>query len=108
MAEYYAPCAKKRWCFSMYDNAGHHAFGFFPKAAVVSFLTVCCFSVTQIFFCEYPFHFFCHSFCMKLLSLNIVWSSCWLFRMLGSVIYVVLNQEGGLVSARRFYLLLNC
>lgn len=34
VAEYYAPCAKKRWCFSMYDNAGHHAFGFFPKSAV--------------------------------------------------------------------------
>lgn len=49
----------------MYDNAGHNAFGFFPKSAVVSFLAACCFSITQMLFREYPFPFVCHSFRMK-------------------------------------------
>ncbi|KAJ8752799.1 hypothetical protein K2173_008534 [Erythroxylum novogranatense] len=34
VAEYYSPCAKKRWCLSLYDNVGHHALGVFPQAAM--------------------------------------------------------------------------
>lgn len=34
VAEYFAPRAKKRWCFSLYNNAGNHAFGAFPQAAM--------------------------------------------------------------------------
>lgn len=37
MVEYFAPKAKKRWCFSLYNNAGNHAFGAFPQAAMVSY-----------------------------------------------------------------------
>ncbi|KAE8662117.1 putative transcriptional regulator SLK1 [Hibiscus syriacus] len=32
VAEYYSPRAKKRWCLSLYDNAGSHALGVFPQA----------------------------------------------------------------------------
>lgn len=34
VAEYYSPCAKKRWCLSLYDNVGHHSLGVFPQAAM--------------------------------------------------------------------------
>ncbi|XWS48403.1 hypothetical protein CRYUN_Cryun13aG0073400 [Craigia yunnanensis] len=34
VAEYYSPCAKKRWCLSLYDNVGSHALGVFPQAAM--------------------------------------------------------------------------
>ncbi|KAL0914148.1 hypothetical protein M5K25_017657 [Dendrobium thyrsiflorum] len=34
VAEYFAPRAKKRWCFSLYNNGGNHAFGAFPQAAM--------------------------------------------------------------------------
>ncbi|XP_038994159.1 probable transcriptional regulator SLK2 [Hibiscus syriacus] len=34
VAEYYSPCAKKRWCLSMYENVGIHALGVFPQAAM--------------------------------------------------------------------------
>ncbi|XP_034707871.1 probable transcriptional regulator SLK2 isoform X3 [Vitis riparia] len=34
VAEYYSPCAKKRWCLSLYDNVGHHAEGVFPQSAM--------------------------------------------------------------------------
>ncbi|XP_020583991.1 probable transcriptional regulator SLK2 isoform X2 [Phalaenopsis equestris] len=34
VAEYFAPRAKKRWCFSLYNNSGNHAFGAFPQAAM--------------------------------------------------------------------------
>ncbi|KAF3964852.1 hypothetical protein CMV_010907 [Castanea mollissima] len=33
VAEYYAPCARKRWCVSLYDRVGHKAFGIFPQTA---------------------------------------------------------------------------
>ncbi|KAL3521498.1 hypothetical protein ACH5RR_019647 [Cinchona calisaya] len=36
IAEYYSPCAKKRWCLSLYDNVGHHSLGVFPQAAMDS------------------------------------------------------------------------
>ncbi|KAI0501047.1 hypothetical protein KFK09_019265 [Dendrobium nobile] len=36
VAEYFAPRAKKRWCFSLYNNGGNHAFGAFPQAAMDS------------------------------------------------------------------------
>ncbi|XVF51552.1 hypothetical protein PTKIN_Ptkin04bG0193800 [Pterospermum kingtungense] len=32
--EYYSPHAKKRWCFSLYDNVGYPSSGVFPQAAV--------------------------------------------------------------------------
>ncbi|XP_040988485.1 probable transcriptional regulator SLK3 [Juglans microcarpa x Juglans regia] len=31
--EYYAPCARRRWCLSSYDKVGRHAFGMIPLAA---------------------------------------------------------------------------
>ncbi|KAE8709706.1 transcriptional corepressor SEUSS-like isoform X6 [Hibiscus syriacus] len=34
VAEYYSPRAKKRWCLPLYDNAGSHALGAFPQAAM--------------------------------------------------------------------------
>ncbi|KAA8521978.1 hypothetical protein F0562_012708 [Nyssa sinensis] len=34
VADYYAPCAKKRWCLSLYDNIGQHALGVFSQAAM--------------------------------------------------------------------------
>ncbi|GMH28878.1 hypothetical protein Nepgr_030721 [Nepenthes gracilis] len=34
VAEYYASCAKKRWCLSKYDISGHHARGIFSQAAL--------------------------------------------------------------------------
>ncbi|CAL1401158.1 unnamed protein product [Linum trigynum] len=34
VAEYYAPCAKKRWCLSSCDSVGRHAVGVFPQAAM--------------------------------------------------------------------------
>lgn len=34
MAEYYAPCGRKRWCLSLYDNVGQNALGVFPQAAM--------------------------------------------------------------------------
>lgn len=37
MDEYFAPCAKKRWCLSLYDTAKHCSLGVFPQAAMVSF-----------------------------------------------------------------------
>ncbi|CAN1332909.1 Probable transcriptional regulator SLK2 [Linum perenne] len=33
VAEYFAPCAKKRWCLSSCDSVGRHAVGVFPQAA---------------------------------------------------------------------------
>ncbi|XP_057977272.1 probable transcriptional regulator SLK3 isoform X2 [Malania oleifera] len=33
VAEYYAPCAKKRWCLSLCDNVAHHALGVFRQVA---------------------------------------------------------------------------
>ncbi|XAR71743.1 hypothetical protein NMG60_11018148 [Bertholletia excelsa] len=34
VAEYYSPCAKKRWCLSLYNNVGHHSLGVFPPTAM--------------------------------------------------------------------------
>ncbi|KAF3448490.1 hypothetical protein FNV43_RR09203 [Rhamnella rubrinervis] len=34
VAEYYAPCAKKRWCVSLYDKVGLQAIDVFPHAAM--------------------------------------------------------------------------
>ncbi|XP_062147267.1 probable transcriptional regulator SLK3 isoform X2 [Alnus glutinosa] len=34
IAEYYAPCARRRWCFSLYDKVGHHAFSMIPQTAM--------------------------------------------------------------------------
>lgn len=36
VAEYFAPCAKKRWCLSSYDNVERRAPGVFPQAVMVS------------------------------------------------------------------------
>ncbi|KAJ8632315.1 hypothetical protein MRB53_025651 [Persea americana] len=33
--EYFAPCAKKRWCLSLYDTAKHCSLGVFPQAAML-------------------------------------------------------------------------
>ena len=46
MAEYYAPCARKRWCVSQYDKVGHNAFGIFPQTARVSSHSAYLFSLT--------------------------------------------------------------
>ncbi|KAL9271081.1 putative transcriptional regulator SLK2 [Drosera capensis] len=45
VAEYYAPCAKKRWCLSLYENFGQHALGAFPQAAMAS----CFVYITSLF-----------------------------------------------------------
>ncbi|KAG2681282.1 hypothetical protein I3843_11G137000 [Carya illinoinensis] len=34
ITEYYAPCARRRWCLSSYDKVGRHAFGMIPLAAM--------------------------------------------------------------------------
>eukprot|EP00268_Persea_americana_P017823 TRINITY_DN1865_c2_g1_i1.p1 TRINITY_DN1865_c2_g1~~TRINITY_DN1865_c2_g1_i1.p1 ORF type:complete len:797 (+),score=176.81 TRINITY_DN1865_c2_g1_i1:450-2840(+) len=34
VAEYFAPRARKRWCFSLYENVGHNTLGVFPQAAL--------------------------------------------------------------------------
>ncbi|CAI0414306.1 unnamed protein product [Linum tenue] len=39
VAEYYAPCAKKRWCLSSCHSVGRHAVGVFPQAAMEAW---CC------------------------------------------------------------------
>ncbi|CAL1375434.1 unnamed protein product [Linum trigynum] len=39
VAEYYAPCAKKRWCLSSCPSVGRHAVGVFPQAAMEAW---CC------------------------------------------------------------------
>ncbi|XP_062029262.1 probable transcriptional regulator SLK2 isoform X1 [Rosa rugosa] len=36
VAEFYDPCAKRRWCLSCYDKVGDHALGISPDAAMVS------------------------------------------------------------------------
>lgn len=35
MAEFYDPCAKRRWCVSSYGEVGKHALGISPNAAMV-------------------------------------------------------------------------
>ncbi|PHU22955.1 hypothetical protein BC332_08062 [Capsicum chinense] len=35
VAEYYSPQAKKRWCFSLYENIGHHSLDLFPQSTMV-------------------------------------------------------------------------
>lgn len=34
MVEYFAPRAKKRWCFALHNSAGNHVLGAFPQAAM--------------------------------------------------------------------------
>lgn len=47
VAEYYAPCAKKRWCVSLYDKMELQADGVFSHAAMVCFqaANIFCFSL---------------------------------------------------------------
>ncbi|KAL6004563.1 hypothetical protein ACLOJK_005118 [Asimina triloba] len=34
VAEYFAPCAKKRWCLSLYDTSAYHSLAVFAQAAL--------------------------------------------------------------------------
>ena len=48
MAEFYDPCAKRRWCLSCYDKVGEHALGISLHAAMVSFYFVLHVSIGQL------------------------------------------------------------
>ncbi|XP_058086407.1 probable transcriptional regulator SLK2 isoform X2 [Magnolia sinica] len=43
VAEYFAPCARKRCCLSLYNNAAHHSLAVFAQAALDAFhCHICC------------------------------------------------------------------
>lgn len=85
MAEFYDPCAKRRWCLSCYDKVGDHALGISPDAAMVSFhfvlhisilpvKTICPHCISHpyfLFLSPYEFIFFVTYDCINLSHLLI-------------------------------------